>query len=70
MRLYLIILLLILKVESAFSQWCCIDTNLIIKDKTTQTLKFQISGALLNDLASPLQGVCGVRIKFNWPCGF
>lgn len=66
MRRYLILLLLlILKVDNTFSQWCCIDTNLIIKDKTTQTLKFQISGALLNDLASPLQGVCGVRIKFD-----
>ena len=46
-------------------QWCCIDTNLLIKDNFTQTLRLQISGAIDNDLASVSQGVCGVRIKFD-----
>ncbi len=47
------------------TQWCCLDTNLIIADKTTQNLRIKISGALVNDLANPAQGVCGVRLKFR-----
>ncbi|MBK8403510.1 MAG: proprotein convertase P-domain-containing protein [Saprospiraceae bacterium] len=46
-------------------QWCCIDTNLVIKDNLTQSLRLQISGAINNDLATTSQGLCGVRIKFD-----
>lgn len=47
------------------AQWCCIDTNLIIADLSTQNLRFQIQGAVINDLSNPNQGICGVRLKFE-----
>ncbi|HMW39199.1 MAG: gliding motility-associated C-terminal domain-containing protein [Saprospiraceae bacterium] len=47
------------------AQWCCIDTNLIIPDLSTQNLRFQIQGAVINDLSNPNQGICGVRLKFE-----
>ncbi|MEO6190592.1 MAG: proprotein convertase P-domain-containing protein, partial [Saprospiraceae bacterium] len=47
------------------AQWCCIDTNLVIADQSTQFLRFQIQGAVKNDLSDPLQGICGVRLKFD-----
>lgn len=50
---------------SLFAQWCCVDTNFVIKDKQTSTLRFQISGATNNDLASNVQGLCGVKLKFK-----
>ena len=64
-KLIYIIALLIASQINSFGQWCCIDTNLIIKDKATTTLRFQIVGATNNDLSTPTQGLCGVRIKFK-----
>ncbi|MEI2693900.1 MAG: gliding motility-associated C-terminal domain-containing protein [Saprospiraceae bacterium] len=46
-------------------QWCCVDSTVLIKDKSTAALKLLISSALNNDLANPGQGVCGVRIQFE-----
>ena len=64
-KLIYIIALLIASQINSFGQWCCIDTNLIIKDKATTSLRFQIVGATNNDLSTPTQGLCGVRIKFK-----
>lgn len=47
------------------AQWCCLDTLLKIPDRDTVSLKLNISGAFINNLADPGQGVCGVRIRFN-----
>ena len=65
MRKLLFLILCSLNYFLAYGQWCCIDTNFIIKDLSTGTLRFQISGATNNDLASSTQGVCGVRLKFK-----
>ncbi|MBK8449992.1 MAG: proprotein convertase P-domain-containing protein [Saprospiraceae bacterium] len=61
---YLLVFLMVV-LNDGFAQWCCIDSSLIIKDKSTATLKLLITSALNNDLASQSQGVCGVRIKFD-----
>lgn len=65
MRKLLFLILCSLNYFLAYGQWCCIDTNFIIKDLSTGTLRFQISGAVNNDLASSSQGLCGVRLKFK-----
>lgn len=46
-------------------QWCCVDSTVLIKDKSIASLKLLISSALNNNLANPGQGVCGVRIQFE-----
>ena len=46
-------------------QWCCVDSTVLIQDKTTASLKLLISSALNNNLANIDQGVCGVRIQFE-----
>ncbi|MBK9221365.1 MAG: gliding motility-associated C-terminal domain-containing protein [Saprospiraceae bacterium] len=65
MRLGYLLVFLMVVLNDGFAQWCCIDSSLIIKDKSTATLKLLITSALNNDLASQSQGVCGVRIKFD-----
>ncbi len=50
---------------SLSAQWCCIDSSLAIIDDGSTTLRLQINGALNNDLSTPQQGLCGVRVKFN-----
>lgn len=47
------------------AQWCCIDSTFKIPDKEKKVLRIQVSGALNNDLASPNQSVCGVRVRFD-----
>lgn len=47
------------------SQWCCLDSTLMIQDESTVNLRLLITGAFNNDLASASQGLCGVRIKFD-----
>ncbi len=47
------------------AQWCCLDTLIPIKDKSTISDRLFINGAANNDLSSPNQGLCGVRIKFD-----
>lgn len=47
------------------AQWCCLDSTFVIEDLDTRTLRITVSGALNNDLASPDQGLCGVRIRFD-----
>ena len=43
----------------------CSQSSRIITDLDTTDIKILISGADNNDLASPDQGVCGLRIRFN-----
>ncbi len=65
-RYLTVCILYCLYLNAANAQWCCIDTNIIIKDESTQTLRIQISGAVNNNLSDSLnQGVCGIRLKFN-----
>jgi len=47
------------------AQWCCIDTLLEIADRSTVTLRLQISGTVINNLDDPAQGLCGVRLRFS-----
>jgi subtilisin-like proprotein convertase family protein len=49
---------------SAWSQ-CCISTASAIPDNDFITLGFNVSGLSNANLASPLQGICGVDISFN-----
>jgi gliding motility-associated-like protein len=37
----------------------------LIRDNDSSTIRISISGAVNNDLASPGQGLCGVRIRFD-----
>ncbi len=46
-------------------QWCCLDSVFQIKDFSTVNLRLLIGGATNNNLSSPGQGVCGVKIKFE-----
>ncbi|MEP7195457.1 MAG: gliding motility-associated C-terminal domain-containing protein [Saprospiraceae bacterium] len=64
-RLAVVLLSWIGILHAVTAQWCCIDTNLVILDESTQTLRFQINGAVKNDLSDTTQGICGVRLKFE-----
>jgi len=70
MRLFLILLLCI----SSFwgKSQCGLTKTYLIDDKDnfdadTTNVSIIISGAINNSLASPLQGLCGVRLKFRHP---
>ena len=62
---WLFIFCCMFNVSKIESQWCCLDSTLQILDESTVSLRLLISGALNNNLASPDQGLCGVRIKFE-----
>jgi subtilisin-like proprotein convertase family protein len=62
---YQILLLTVLLSTGVNSQWCCLDSVFQIKDLSTINLRLLINGAVNNDLSSPGQGVCGVKIKFD-----
>lgn len=57
--------LCILWTSEALGQWCCLDSTWVIPDNDSFTIRIAISGAINNDLASPGQGLCGVRIRFD-----
>ena len=61
---WLFIVIFFINASNVDGQWCCLDSTLLILDKTTVSLRLLISGASNNNLSSPNQGVCGVRIIY------
>lgn len=53
------------QLSPVYGQWCCSDSTHKIEDRKTITSKLQISGASVDNLADPRQGVCGVRLQFQ-----
>ncbi len=62
---YYLLCILSLAVCNMNAQWCCLDSTFVIEDQNSKTLRINVSGAINNDLASPAQGLCGVRIRFD-----
>ena len=65
-----IILLLILIFTFDLSAQCGLDKTYIIRDEfndqaDTTNVSILVSGATINNLADPNQGVCGVKLKFR-----
>ncbi|NOT38240.1 MAG: T9SS type B sorting domain-containing protein [Saprospiraceae bacterium] len=63
-KIYALLTCALMSIELIGAQ-CCIDPNLIIKDESSQTVRFKISGSAINDLSDPRQGVCKVSVKFK-----
>jgi gliding motility-associated-like protein len=62
---WLILTVIIACTCNLYGQWCCFDSSFQILDKSTINVRLLISGAVNNNLASPNQGVCGVKVKFQ-----
>ncbi len=61
----LVTLLVLVSSPEVKAQWCCVDTLIEIADRSTVTLRLQISGTANNNLADTSQGLCGVRLRFS-----
>jgi len=62
---YFILVFITLGSTSISSQGCILEANAPIVDNTTTEIDINISGVVLDDLANPDQGLCGIAIEFD-----
>ncbi len=65
MRRTLYLLFLLWLPVTAFSQFCGLNGNIAFINDSVQTINIDISSYVNNDLSSPTQGICEVKLNFR-----